>query len=92
MFVGGDSAREDEGMSLCIGGDEVSNPHDVIQAEDHGSVTLATRLLLSGDDTVFLIQLDGVSDLIEADSRKIKFFQVSMMNIHYGPRHNNLYR
>ena len=33
----------------------------------------ATRLLLSGDDTVFLIQPDGVGDLVEADTRKNKF-------------------
>ena len=37
-FVGGDSAREDEGMSLCIGGDEVGNPLDVIQVLDPDSV------------------------------------------------------
>ena len=92
MFVRGDSAGEDEGMSLCIGGDEVGNSLDVIQAEDPGSVTPATKLLLLEDDTVFLIPLDGVGDLVEAHTRKIKFFQVSMMNIHYGPRHNNLYR
>ena len=67
-FVGGDSAGEDEGMSLCIGGDEVGDPFDVIQAEDPGSVTPATRLLLSGDDTVFLIPPDGVDDLVEADT------------------------
>ena len=92
MFVGGDSAREDKGMSLCKGGDEVGDPLDVIQAEDPGSVTPATRLLLSGEDTVFLIPLDGVVDLVEADTRKIKRIPVSMMNIHYGLRHNYLYR
>ena len=86
-FVGGDSAGEDKGMSLCIGGDEVSDPLNVIQAEDPGSVTPATRLLLSGDDTVFLILPDGVGDLVEANTRKL-----SLMNIHYGPRHNNLYK
>ena len=45
-FVGGDSAGEDEGMRLCKGGDEVSDPLDVIQVQDPGSVTLTTRLLL----------------------------------------------
>ena len=43
-FVGGDSARVDKGMSLCIGGDEVGDPLDVIQAKDPGSVAPATRL------------------------------------------------
>ena len=74
-FVGGDSAGEDKGMSLCIGGDEVGHPLDVIQVEDPGSVTPATRLLLSGNDTVFLIPPDGVGYLVEADTRKIKFFR-----------------
>ena len=46
--MGGDSAREDEGMRLCIGGDEVGDPLDVIQVQDPGSVTPTTRLLLSG--------------------------------------------
>ena len=36
-FVGGD-----EGMRLCIGGDEVGDPLDVIQVQDTGSVTRAT--------------------------------------------------
>ena len=58
-------------MSLCI----VSDPLDVIQAEDPGSVMPATRLLLSGEDTMFLIPPDDVGDLVEADTRKIKFFR-----------------
>ena len=58
--------REDEGMRLCIGGDEVGDPLDVIQVQDPGSVTPTTRLLLSGDDTVFLVPPDGVGDLVEA--------------------------
>ena len=73
-FVEGDSAGEDKGISLCIGGDEVIDPLDVIQAEDPGSVTPATRLLLSGDDNVFFIPPDCVGDIVEADTRKIKFF------------------
>ena len=56
-FVGGDSARENEGMRLCIGGDEVGNPLDVIQVQDPGNVTPTTRLLLSGDDTCSLYHL-----------------------------------
>ena len=63
-FVGGDSAGEDEGMRLCIGGDEVGDPLDVIQVQDPGSVTSTTRLLLSGDDTVFLVPPEGVGDLV----------------------------
>ena len=55
VFVGGDSAGEDEGMRLCIGGDEVGDPLDVIQVQDPSSVTPTTRLLLSGNDTVFLV-------------------------------------
>ena len=58
-------------MSLCIGGDEVGDPLDIIQAQDPGSVTPTTRLLLSGDNTVFLVPPDGVGDLIEAKTRKI---------------------
>ena len=72
-FVGRDSAREDKGTTLCMRGDEVGDPLDVIQAEDPHSVTLATRLLLSGDDTVFLIPPDGLGDLVEADTKKIRF-------------------
>ena len=64
-FVRGDSAGEDEGMCLCIGGDEVGDPLDVIQVQDPGSVTRTTRLLLSGDDTVFLVPPDGVGDLVD---------------------------
>ena len=74
MFVGGESAGEYKGMSLCMGGDEVGDPLDVIQAGDPGSVTLAARFLLSGADTVFLIPADSVGDLVEADTRKIRFF------------------
>ena len=46
MYDLGDSAGENKGMSLCIRGDEVCDPLDVIQAEDPGSVTPPTRLLL----------------------------------------------
>ena len=74
-FVGGDSAGEDEGMHLCIGGDEVGNPLDVIQVQDPGSVTPTTRLLLSGDDTVFLVPPEGVGDLVEADTVKVMFLR-----------------
>ena len=72
-FVGGDSAGEDEGMRLCIGGDEVGDPLDVIQ--DPGSVTPTTRLLLSGDDTMFLVPSEGVGDLVEADTVKVMFLR-----------------
>ena len=54
-YVGGDSAVKGEGMRLCKGVDEVGDPLDVIQAQDPGSVTPTTRLLLLGDDTVFLV-------------------------------------
>ena len=74
-FVGGDSAGEDEGIRLCIGGDEVGDPLDVIQVQDPGSVTPTTRLLLSGDDTVFLVPPDGVGDLIEADTGKVRYLR-----------------
>ena len=50
IFFGGDSAGEDKGMRLCIRGDEVGNPLDVIQVQDPGSFTPTTRLLLSGDE------------------------------------------
>ena len=72
-FVGGDSSGEDEGMRLCIGGDEVGDPLDVIQVQDPGSVMQTTRLLLLGDVTVFLVLLDGVGDLVEADTGKVRF-------------------
>ena len=62
-------------MSLCIGGDEVGDHLDVIQAQDPGSVTPTTRLLLSGDDTVFLVPPDGVGDLVEAHTRKTKYLR-----------------
>ena len=58
-FVGGDSVKEDEGMRLCIGGDEVG---------DHQTSSV-------GDDTVFLVPLDGVGDLVEADTGKIRFLR-----------------
>ena len=74
-FVGGDSAGEEEGMRLCIRGDEVGDPLDVIQVQDHGSVMPTTRLLLSGDDTVFLVQPDGVGDLVEADTGKVRYLR-----------------
>ena len=74
-FVGGDSAGEDESMRLCIGGDEVGDPLDVIQVQDLGSVTPTTRLLLSGDDTMFLVPPDGVGDLVEADTGKVRFLR-----------------
>ena len=74
-FVGGDSAGEDEGMRLCIGGDEVGDPLDVIQVQDPGSVTPTTRLFLSGDDTVFLVPPEGVGDLVEADTVKVMFLR-----------------
>ena len=60
----GATGGEDEGMGLCIGGDEVGEPLDVIQVQDPGSVTLTTRLLLSGDVTGFLVPSDGVGDLV----------------------------
>ena len=75
VFVGGDSVVEEEGMSLCIAGDEVGDPLDVIQAQDPGSVKPTTRLLLSGDDTVFLVPLDDVGDLVEAHTRKTKYLR-----------------
>ena len=74
-FVGGDFAVEDEGMRLCIGDDEVGDPLDVIQVQDPGSVTPTTRLLLSGDDAVFLVLPDGVGDLVEADTGKVRYFR-----------------
>ena len=74
-FVKGDSAGEDEGMRLCIGGDEVGNPLDVIQVQDPRSVMPTTRLLLSGDDTSFLVPPDGVGDLVEADTGKVRFLR-----------------
>ena len=40
-----------------------------------GSVMPTTRLLLSGDDTVFLVSLDGVGDLVEAHTRKTKYLR-----------------
>ena len=70
-FVGGDSAGEDEGMRLCIGGD----PLDVIQVQDPGSVTPTTRFLLSGDHTVLLVPPEGVGDLVEADTVKVMFLR-----------------
>ena len=70
-----EDVREDKGMSLSIGGDEVGDPLDVIQTQDPGSVTLTTRLLPSRDDTMFLILPDGVGDLVEAPTRKIKFLR-----------------
>ena len=73
-FVGGDSAREDKGMCLCIVGDEVGDPLDVIQVQDPGSVII--RLLLSRDNTVFLVPPDGVGDLVEADTGKIRFLRL----------------
>ena len=73
-FVGGDSAGEDEGMRLCIGGDEVGDPL-VIQVQDPGSVTPTTRLLLSGDHTVLLVPPEGVGDLVEADTVKVRFLR-----------------
>ena len=69
-FVGGDSAGEDEGMRLCIGGDEVGDPLDVIQVQDPGNVTPTTRLLLSGDDTVFLVPPD-----VESDTGKVRYLR-----------------
>ena len=76
-FVGGDSAGEDEGMRLCIGGDEVGDPLDVIQlqVQDPCSVTPTTRLLLSVDDTVFLVPPESVGDLVEADTVKVMFLR-----------------
>ena len=62
-------------MCLCIEGDEVSDPLDVIQVQDPGSVTQTTRLLLSGDDTVFLVPPDDVGDLVEADTGKVRFLR-----------------
>ena len=74
-FVEGDSAREDEGMRLYIGGDEVGDPLNVIQVQDPGSVTPTSRLLLSGDDTEFLVPPDGFGDLVEADTGKVSFLR-----------------
>ena len=74
-FVGGGSSGEDEGMRLCIGGDEVGNPLDVIQVQDPGSVTPTTRLLLSGDNTVILVPPDGVDDFVEADTGKVRILR-----------------
>ena len=74
-FVGGDFAGEDEGMRLCIGGDEVSDPLNVIQVQDPGSVTPTTRLLWRGDDTVFLVPPNGVGDLVEADTGKVRYLK-----------------
>ena len=74
-FVGGDSAGEDEGMRLCIGGDEVGDPLDVIQVQDPGNVTPTTRLLLSGDDTVFLVPPDGVGDPVESDTGQARYLR-----------------
>ena len=74
-FVGGDSAGQDEGMRLCIEGDEVCDPLDVIQVQDPGSVTPTTRLLLSGDNIVFLVPPDGVGDLVEADTGKVRYLR-----------------
>ena len=62
-------------MRLCIGGDEVGDPLDVIQVQDPGSVTPTTRILLSGDDTMFLVPADGVGDLVEADTGKVRFLR-----------------
>ena len=91
VFVGGDSAGEDEGMSLCIGGDEVWDPLDVIQVQDPGSVKPTTRLLLSGDDTVFLVPPDGVGDLVEVHTRKQSILgKYHKHNL--WAMHNNLYR
>ena len=74
-FVGGDSAGEDEGMPLCIGGDEVCDPLDIIQVQDPGIVIPTTRLLLSADNTVFLVPPDGVGDLVEADTGKVRYLR-----------------
>ena len=74
-FVEGDSAGEDEGMRLCIGGDEVGYPLDVIQVQDPGSVTPTTRLILSGDHTVLLVPPEGEGDLVEADTVKVMFLR-----------------
>ena len=74
-FVGGDSAGEDECMRLCIGGDEVGDPLDIIQVQDPGIVTPTTRLLLFGDNTVFLEPPDGVGDLVEADTGKVRYLR-----------------
>ena len=71
VLAGGDSAGENEGIRLCTRGDEVGDPLDVIQVQDPGSVTPTTRLLLSGDDTVFLVPPDGV----EADTGKVRFLR-----------------
>ena len=48
---------------------------DVNQVQDPGSVTPTTRLLLSGDDTVFLVPPEGVGDLVEADTVKVMFLR-----------------
>ena len=74
-FVGGDSAGEDEGMRLCIGGDEVGDPLDVIKVQGPVSAMPTTRLLLSGGDTMFLVPPDGVGDLVEADTGKVRFLR-----------------
>ena len=73
--TGGEEEDVVEGMRLCIGGDEVGDPLDVIQVQDPGSVTPTTRLLLSGDDTVFLVPPQGVGDLVEADTVKVMFLR-----------------
>ena len=67
VLAGGDSAGENEGIRLCIRGEEVGDPLDVIQVQDPGSVTPTTRLLLSGDDTVFLVPPD--------DTGKVRFLR-----------------
>ena len=77
-FVGGDS-REDEGMRLCTGGEEVGDPLDVIQVQDPGSVTPTTRLPLSGDDTVFLVPPDGVG--AASSPSPLDLFQVDSMGL-----------
>ena len=74
-FVGGDSDREDEGMCLCIGSDEVSDRLDVIQVQDPVCVKPTTRLLLSGDAMVFLVPPDCVGDLVEADTGKVRYLR-----------------
>ena len=90
-FVGRDSAGEDKGMSLCIGGDEVGDPLDIIQTQDPGSVTPTTRLLLSGDNTVFLVPPAGVGDFIEAQTRKTSI-SGKYHKHNLWVRHNKLYR
>ena len=90
-FVGGNSVGEDKGMSLCIGGDEVCDPLDVIKGQDPGSVKPTPDFFCRGTTPCSLYHRMVLVILLrltlEKQSILGKYHKHNLL-----ARHNNLYR